>query len=76
MRDDAWFFDTELLVLAERMRLRIHEVPVDWVDDPDSRVAIVATAVANLRGVARLRRDLAVGRIRPISPLTEGAKAG
>jgi putative flippase GtrA len=54
VRDDAWFFDTELLVLAERRGLRIHEVPVDWVDDPDSRVDIVATALADLRGVGRL----------------------
>jgi glycosyltransferase involved in cell wall biosynthesis len=54
VRDDAWFFDTELLVLAQRRGLRIHEVPVDWVDDPDSRVDIVATATADLRGVARL----------------------
>ena len=52
--DDGWFFDTELLVLAERRGLRIHEVPVDWVDDPDSRVAIVRTAVDDLRGVCRL----------------------
>src|SRR6201747_1899709 len=44
VRDDAWFFDTELLVLAQRRGLRIHEVPVDWVDDPDSRVRIVRTA--------------------------------
>ena len=41
VRDDGWFFDTELLVLAQRRGLRIHEVPVDWVDDPDSRVRIV-----------------------------------
>jgi glycosyltransferase involved in cell wall biosynthesis len=54
VRDDAWFFDTELLVLAQRRGLRIHEVPVDWVDDPDSRVAIVPTAIADLKGVARL----------------------
>ena len=38
VRDDGWFFDTELLVLAQRRGMRIHEVPVDWVDDPDSRV--------------------------------------
>jgi putative flippase GtrA len=57
-RDDGWFFDTELLVLAERSGLRIHEVPVDWVDDPDSRVDLLATAVADLRGIARLSRDL------------------
>src|SRR6478752_4159472 len=52
--DQGWFFDTELLVLAQRRGLRIHEVPVDWVDDPDSRVDIVRTARADLQGVARL----------------------
>src|SRR3954449_12093292 len=52
--DEGWFFDTELLVLAQRDGLRIHEVPVDWTDDPDSRVDIVRTALADLRGVARL----------------------
>jgi glycosyltransferase involved in cell wall biosynthesis len=54
VRDEGWFFDTELLMLAQRRGLRIHEVPVDWVDDPDSRVNIVSTALADLRGVARL----------------------
>jgi glycosyltransferase involved in cell wall biosynthesis len=54
IRDDGWFFDTELLVLAQRRGLRIHEVPVDWVDDPDSRVKIVSTAIEDLKGVARL----------------------
>jgi glycosyltransferase involved in cell wall biosynthesis len=52
--DQGWFFDTELLVLAQRRGLRIHEVPVDWVDDPDSRVDIVQTALGDLRGIARL----------------------
>jgi 4-amino-4-deoxy-L-arabinose transferase-like glycosyltransferase len=61
VRDDAWFFDTELLVLAERSGLRIHEVPVDWVDDPDSRVDLLATALADLRGIGRLRGDLLAG---------------
>ncbi|MEH3054716.1 MAG: bifunctional glycosyltransferase family 2/GtrA family protein [Patulibacter minatonensis] len=54
VRDEAWFFDTELLVLAQRANLRIHEVPVDWVDDPDSRVDVVQTAVDDLKGIARL----------------------
>jgi glycosyltransferase involved in cell wall biosynthesis len=54
VRDHGWFFDTELLVLAQRAGLRIHEVPVTWVDDPDSRVALVPTAVADLYGIARL----------------------
>jgi len=67
VEDTGWFFDTELLVLAERSGLRIHEVPVDWVDDPDSRVDIMATAIADLRGVARVGRALASGRL----PLAE-----
>jgi putative flippase GtrA len=65
--DTDWFFDTELLVLAERAGLRIHEVPVDWVDDPDSRVAIVRTALDDLRGIVRLGRALLRGQM----PLAE-----
>jgi putative flippase GtrA len=68
--DTGWFFDTELLVLAERSGLRIHEVPVDWTDDPDSRVDIVATAIADLKGIARLVRGFASGRI-PVAELRE-----
>jgi glycosyltransferase involved in cell wall biosynthesis len=56
-----WFFDTELLVLAERAGFRIHEVPVDWTEDPDSRVAIVPTAVEDLLGVLRVSRRLWTG---------------
>ena len=65
VRDQAWFFDTELLVLAERAGLRVHEVPVDWVDDPDSRVAIGSTALADLRGVWRLLRSGSHPRLAP-----------
>jgi putative flippase GtrA len=74
VEDTGWFFDTELLVLAERAGLRIHEVPVDWVDDPDSRVDIVSTAVADLKGVWRLGRALSSGRL-PLSALREQAEA-
>jgi putative flippase GtrA len=62
IRDDGWFFDTELLVLAGREGLRVHEVPVDWVDDPDSRVDIVRTAIDDLKGVARLAFATPVAR--------------
>lgn len=68
VRDGEWFFDTELLVLAERAGLRIHEVPVDWIDDPDSRVDILDTARKDLLGVGRLVRALATGAL-PINEL-------
>ena len=70
VHDTEWFFDTELLVLAERAGLRIHEVPVDWVDDPDSRVDILRTARDDLRGIARLGWALLRGRM----PLAEVAR--
>jgi hypothetical protein len=52
--DDESFFDTELLMVAQRRGLRIHEVPVDWVQTGDSRADIVSPALADLRGVMRL----------------------
>jgi len=63
-----WFFDTELLVVAERAGLRIHELEVDWADDPDSRVDIVATAIEDLRGIWRL----ATGRFADAAPRLPG----
>ena len=70
VRDDGWFFDTELLVLAQRLGLRIHEVPVDWVDDADSRVDIVSTALTDLGGVARLWMQTRVARFLVIGVLS------
>ena len=60
--NEEWFFDTELLVRAERSGMRIHEVPVDWVDDLDSRVDVLRTALEDLRGVCRLLSEFALGR--------------
>jgi putative flippase GtrA len=56
VEDQAWFFDTELLLAAQRSGLRIHEVPVDWVEDTDSRVDVLQTALDDLRGMARVAR--------------------
>lgn len=74
VEDAEWFFDTELLVLAERSGMRIHEVPVDWVDDPDSTVDIIDTARKDLAGIWRLGRGLGSGRI-PLSTLRDAPRA-
>jgi glycosyltransferase involved in cell wall biosynthesis len=67
--DNGWFFDTELLVLAERAGLRICEVPVEWVDSPDSRVRTLPTVLADLRGIWRLWWGLGLGSVQvPAAP--------
>nr|WP_308196770.1 glycosyltransferase [Arthrobacter bambusae] len=63
VKDNCWFFDTELLILAERAGLRIHEIPVDWIDDPDSRVDIRQTAVDDIRGLVRVAGSMMKGNI-------------
>ncbi|MET3140372.1 UNVERIFIED_ORG: glycosyltransferase involved in cell wall biosynthesis [Arthrobacter sp. UYEF2] len=79
VEDNGWFFDTELLIIAERSGLRIHEIPVDWIDDPDSRVDIKRTAYDDIRGMVRVASSLVRGSIpvqaiyaelgrRPIAP--------
>jgi glycosyltransferase involved in cell wall biosynthesis len=58
--DNALFFDTELLVLAERNGLRIHEVPVDWVDTATG-LSLSHVALIDLKGLGRLVRDFGRG---------------
>jgi glycosyltransferase involved in cell wall biosynthesis len=71
VEDNEWFFDTELLLLAQRNGLRIYEVPVDWIEDPDSRVEIGKTILADLRGLIRLAGRFASGNCRvPVPPRT------
>jgi glycosyltransferase involved in cell wall biosynthesis len=82
--DNGWFFDTEMLMIADNSGLRIHEVAVDWTDDPDSRVDVVRTAAGDLRGVLRLmragtrrRRRAAPVRYRPAPlPVLTGSAIG
>jgi glycosyltransferase involved in cell wall biosynthesis len=54
IRNRNWFFDTELLVLAEYASLQIRTLPIRWVEDPDTRVNIPRTVLEDLRGLARL----------------------
>ncbi len=64
VRDDSWFFDTELLLLAEHNGLRVQEVPVDWVEDVDTRVDVARTARDDLAGLVRVARAKATGAAR------------
>ena len=69
VQDTGWFFDTELLILAEKNGYRIKEVPVKWIDDPDSRVRITTTAYEDMKGLLRLR----FGGLRKASTLLSGS---
>jgi len=55
IKDQAWFFDTELLLLAGMKGYRIKDVPVEWVEDEDTRVRIAKTAWEDIKGLLRLR---------------------
>ena len=57
IKDNAWFFDTELLVKAEYEGYTIHEEPVEWIEDTDSRVNVVKTATDDIKGLSRVRRE-------------------
>ena len=57
IKDKAWFFDTELLVKAEYEGCKIHEEPVEWIEDADSRVRIVETAADDIKGLSRVRKE-------------------
>ncbi len=66
--DNEWFFDTELIVTAERLGVRISETPVEWTDDPDSSVDLVRTALDDLRGIWRVARRRRLERVRARVP--------
>ncbi len=65
IKDNAWFMDTELLLLAQAAGYRIKSIPVRWVDDPDTRVKVVSTAWEDIKGLLRLRFG---GRPKPPRP--------
>ena len=55
IKNNNWFFDTELLIIAEKRGYRIGVVPVAWEDDPTSTVNVVKTATEDIKGLLRLR---------------------
>jgi glycosyltransferase involved in cell wall biosynthesis len=57
IENQNWFFDSEMLLLAEEKGYRIYEVPVDWIEDLDTRVKIVKTATEDLKGCWRVRKQ-------------------
>lgn len=75
VRDNGWFFDTELLMVAQREGMRIHDVPVDWVEDPDSRVNVRQTAIDDLRGITRLLSEARLIRFMLVGALSTLASA-
>ncbi|MBI4236621.1 MAG: glycosyltransferase family 2 protein [Chloroflexi bacterium] len=63
--DNNWFFDTELLLLAERNGYRVADIPVAWVEDPGTTVRVVRTALEDIRGLMRLRLRGVPAPLRP-----------
>jgi glycosyltransferase involved in cell wall biosynthesis len=55
IENNEWFFDTELLILAEKAGYRVKEIPVRWLEDPDTRVNVPKTVWEDVRGLLRLR---------------------
>jgi len=58
VKDNEWFFDTELLVRSERAGLKVAEIPVKWVEDRDSKVAVARTSSDYIKSIFRLRSEL------------------
>lgn len=54
IKDNEWFFDGELLIVAEKSGYKIYEEPVHWVDNPGSTVRLIATIWGDLMSIKRL----------------------
>jgi glycosyltransferase involved in cell wall biosynthesis len=76
VQDNGWFFDTELLVIAEKFGYRVYEQPVKWTEDPDSRVRIVSTAWKDILGMARVYWNLRRGAYGAVAVGRQAAMGG
>jgi glycosyltransferase involved in cell wall biosynthesis len=70
VESEEWFFDTELLLLAEKGGYRVKDVPIRWTEDPDSRVNVLKTVAEDLRGLLRMRLKRIPRRVSPPKPPT------
>lgn len=66
IEDNNWFFDTELLILAEKAGYKIKDVPVRWIEDTDTRVKIAATVSEDVRGLIRMRRGRSWRKVKKV----------
>ncbi|MCZ7557135.1 MAG: glycosyltransferase [Bacteroidia bacterium] len=66
IEDNVWFFDSELLIIGEKCGYRIYDVPVKWIEDLDTRVKIVKTAIDDIKGLLRVRRKFWAGAYRDL----------
>lgn len=58
IKNNEWFFDTELLVKGEKLGYRLKEIPVKWDEDPESTVKIKRTVESYIRNIFRVRKEL------------------
>ncbi len=63
-RLERFAFDAEVLFIALRLGLRIKELPVEWTNDPRSKVRVFRDSFRMLRDVVRVWRNAAAGRYR------------
>jgi dolichyl-phosphate beta-glucosyltransferase len=59
-----WSFDTEILYLAHRRDHRVKEVPVTWVNSPDTKVRLLRDTFGSFLGLLRIRLNELLGRYR------------
>jgi glycosyltransferase involved in cell wall biosynthesis len=77
VQNKNWFFDTEILLLAEKHGFRIFEVPVEWIEDMDSRVKLVSTITEDVKGLLRMRvAGFGQKVLRPVYPVGQGRRVG
>ncbi|MDP1948599.1 MAG: glycosyltransferase family 2 protein [Nitrospirota bacterium] len=73
---DGYGFDLELLYVAQQRGYNIAEIPVNWSDQPGSKVRVLRDGLAMLRELAVIKRNWAKGsystRAQNFKPATVG----